>query len=395
MKKVDIVYSGWLEAPNGASKFLSGLKCSADSFSDLNVDMNIISKGDYKAWSTNYNFGKVKSKETLRTRIFSMAKRTTVGSLLLLYILYLKNHVYIVNKYKKENRVVDIVYFHEFFTCYAYLRRKKKGKEAILLSLHSSGDIWGMFFETFPLLNVVWLRPLFRYLERYTFSRIDRVGFVADYPRKKFGELYPEFPFDKTFFVYNGLETKPFIKKDRDIKSSIIQLVCVGTLCDRKNQMGILQALASLPNDLQKRYSLTLVGDGNVRNELENFSRKNIHTEVKFVGSVADVTSYLLTADVFILLSKDEGLPISILEAMRCSLPIISTQVAGIPEMIEDGKSGYLIPPDYQKLSLLLLDLLEKNVDLIGMGERSKSLFEQKFTKEKMILAYSKLFHSI
>ena len=42
MKKVDIVYSGWLEAPNGASKFLSGLKCSADSFSDLNVDMNII-----------------------------------------------------------------------------------------------------------------------------------------------------------------------------------------------------------------------------------------------------------------------------------------------------------------------------------------------------------------
>lgn len=128
MKKVDIVYSGWLEAPNGASKFLSGLKCSADSFSDLNVDMNIISKGDYKAWSTNYNFGKVESKETLRTRIFSMAKRTTVGSLLLLYILYLKNHVYIVNKYKKENRVVDIVYFHEFFTCYAYLRRKKKVK---------------------------------------------------------------------------------------------------------------------------------------------------------------------------------------------------------------------------------------------------------------------------
>lgn len=244
MKKVDIVYSGWLEAPNGASKFLSGLKCSADSFSDLNVDMNIISKGDYKAWSTNYNFGKVESKETLRTRIFSMAKRTTVGSLLLLYILYLKNHVYIVNKYKKENRVVDIVYFHEFFTCYAYLRRKKKGKEAILLSLHSSGDIWGMFFETFPLLNVTWLRPLFRYLERYTLLHIDRVGFVADYPRKKFGDLYSEFPFDKTFFVYNGLEIKSFIKKDRDIKSSIIQLVCVGTLCDRKKQNGYSSSIS-------------------------------------------------------------------------------------------------------------------------------------------------------
>lgn len=59
------------------------------------------------------------------------------------------------------------------------------------------------------------------------------------------------------------------------------------------------------------------------------------------------------------------------------------------------GKADYLIPPDYQKLSLLLLDLLEKNVDLIEMGERSKKLFEQKFTKEKMILAYSKLFYSI
>ena len=395
MKKVDIVYSGWLEAPNGASRFLSGLKLSIDRFSDLNVDMNIISKGDYKEWSTDYKLGRVKNKETLRARIFSVAKRTTIGSLLLLYILYLKNHVYIVNKYKKENRVVDIVYFHEFFTCYAYLKREKQRKEAILLSLHSSGDIWGMFFEAFPLLNVAWLRPLFRYLERYTLSHVDRVGFVADYPRRKFGELYSDFPFDKTFFVYNGLETKSFIKKERDIGSSIIRLICVGTLCERKNQMGILQALASLPNDLQKRYSLTLVGDGNVRNELENFCSKNMHTEVKFVGSVIDVTPYLLNADIFILLSKDEGLPISILEAMRCSLPIISTQVAGIPEMIEDEKSGYLISPDYQRLSLLLVDLLENNVDLIKMGERAKKLFEQKFTKEKMILAYSNLFHSI
>lgn len=191
------------------------------------------------------------------------------------------------------------------------------------------------------------------------------------------------------------METKSFIKKERDIGSSIIRLICVGTLCERKNQMGILQALASLPNDLQKRYSLTLVGDGNVRNELENFCSKNMHTEVKFVGSVIDVTPYLLNADIFILLSKDEGLPISILEAMRCSLPIISTQVAGIPEMIEDEKSGYLISPDYQRLSLLLVDLLENNVDLIKMGERAKKLFEQKFTKEKMILAYSNLFHSI
>lgn len=102
MKKVDIVYSGWLEAPNGASRFLSGLKLSIDRFSDLNVDMNIISKGDYKEWSTDYKLGRVKNKETLRARIFSIAKRTTIGSLLLLYILYLKNHVYIVNKYKKE-----------------------------------------------------------------------------------------------------------------------------------------------------------------------------------------------------------------------------------------------------------------------------------------------------
>lgn len=83
-------------------------------------------------------------------------------------------------------------------------KKEKKGKEAILLSLHSSGDIWGMFFETFPLLNVTWLRPLFRYLERYTLSHIDRVGFVADYPRKKFGDLYSEFPFDKTFLFIMG-----------------------------------------------------------------------------------------------------------------------------------------------------------------------------------------------
>lgn len=63
-----------LEAPNGASKFLSGLKCSADSFSDLNVDMNIISKGDYKAWSTIITLEKLKVRKHYEHVFFQWLK---------------------------------------------------------------------------------------------------------------------------------------------------------------------------------------------------------------------------------------------------------------------------------------------------------------------------------
>ena len=124
--------------------------------------------------------------------------------------------------------------------------------------------------------------------------------------------------------------------------------------------------------------------------KLEQYSQQLL-VEVRFIGSSNIVDEYLHSADCFILFSKNEGLPIAIIEAMREGLPIISTSIAGIPELINDGENGYLIELDELKLSNLLLKIAVERPNLRHMGEASRKLFNEKFTKEQMILSYSKI----
>ena len=90
------------------------------------------------------------------------------------------------------------------------------------------------------------------------------------------------------------------------------------------------------------------------------------------MGNSNQVNDYLTNSDACILFSKDEGLPISIIEAMRCGLPIISTRIAGIPEMIVEGISGYLVDVDEQQLSELFEKILIDRPDFVKMGKKSR-----------------------
>lgn len=94
-----------------------------------------------------------------------------------------------------------------------------------------------------------------------------------------------------------------------------------------------------------------------------------LSADIYFVGNSNQVNDYLTNSDAFILFSKDEGLPISIIEAMRCGLPIISTRIAGIPEMIVEGISGYLVDVDEQQLSELFEKILIDRPDFVKWGK--------------------------
>lgn len=157
-----------------------------------------------------------------------------------------------------------------------------------------------------------------RRIEDVVLNRVDKVNFVADFPRWNFCHLYPHISSQKTSFVYNGI---PDIEGGSKCISSTNQtrLVCVGTLCNRKNQIGILHALSKLTSEQQKSFSMTFVGDGPSRNILEKVAA-TLSADIYFVGNSNQVNDYLTNSDAFILFSKDEGLPISIIEAMRCGL---------------------------------------------------------------------------
>ncbi|MCY9546995.1 glycosyltransferase family 4 protein [Lysinibacillus xylanilyticus] len=146
-----------------------------------------------------------------------------------------------------------------------------------------------------------------------------------------------------------------------------------------KRQDLLLEALAEL-SDVPWR--LQLIGDGSLRPSLEKFvADKGLMDRVSFLGNQLDVTSLLEESHLFVLLSDWEGLPISIIEAMRAGLPIIATNVGGVNELVSDNESGFLINRDdkdllKKRLKQLLMDesLRQK------MGDASERRFLKDFT---------------
>lgn len=146
---------------------------------------------------------------------------------------------------------------------------------------------------------------------------------------------------NKVPVVYNGVDCARYdIPK---IESDTIRLISVGTIYSVKNFSFLVDAFAKICKEIHNAH-LTLVGDGALRQELEaQIKSLDLEDKVTITGVVSDVENYLANADIYVASSKFEGLPLSMLEAMSAGLPIISTNVGGVPDIIKDGINGLLV----------------------------------------------------
>ena len=125
------------------------------------------------------------------------------------------------------------------------------------------------------------------------------------------------------------------------------QLVCVGRLCEDKGQLLLVQAAKQLVSEGLK-FKLVLVGDGPLRPTLEaHIASAGLQDCIEITGwaSSGEVQQQLLNSRAMVLPSFAEGLPVVIMEALALGRPVISTTIAGIPELVQTGVTGWLIPP--------------------------------------------------
>ena len=123
------------------------------------------------------------------------------------------------------------------------------------------------------------------------------------------------------------------------------QLVCVGRLCEQKGQLLLVEAAGQLAAE-GLDFKLVLVGDGPLREEIEALiARLGIADKIEITGwaSNSEVQNYILASRAMVLPSFAEGLPVVIMEALALGRPVISTYVAGIPELVEPGACGWLV----------------------------------------------------
>jgi glycosyltransferase involved in cell wall biosynthesis len=159
---------------------------------------------------------------------------------------------------------------------------------------------------------------------------------------------------ERTIVIRSGVDAQaPIPTRDDGADPT---LVAVGRLQRPKDPLTLARALGRL----QARFSAVIVGDGPDRPRLEaEIRRLGLERAVVLTGNSADVADLLSRADVFVLSSTSEGLPLSILEAMAAALPVVATSVGGVPEAVEEGETGLLVPPrDPVRLAAALERLL-------------------------------------
>lgn len=158
--------------------------------------------------------------------------------------------------------------------------------------------------------------------------------------------------------IYNGVDLSRCIPKEDHRTGETVNILHVGRFDIPKNHPGLLRAFARLHRELPQ-CRLHLVGDGESRPEMEVLAKElGIGDAVTFHGMQSNVYPYLHDADIFVLPSLYEGIPMTIIEAMGTGLPIAASRVGGIPGLLDGGESGMLIENDDDAIAAALKTLV-------------------------------------
>jgi glycosyltransferase involved in cell wall biosynthesis len=178
------------------------------------------------------------------------------------------------------------------------------------------------------------------------------------------------------------------IAKDSTLQASPasqpMRLIMVARFSEQKDQATLLRALAYLADP---SIHIDFVGSGPTLESCQNLAEElKINHQVSFLGDRRDVVNLLVRSQAFILSTNYEGFPISILEAMRVGLPIIASRVNGIPEQVDNGKTGLLVPPQDPVALSQAIQTLNTSPELRhSMGVAGQRRFEKEFTLEQMV----------
>jgi glycosyltransferase involved in cell wall biosynthesis len=271
---------------------------------------------------------------------------------------------------------------------WARLVRFLRQERVDVLHTHKFGsNVWGTLVGRMAHVPVVlahehtWSyqgQPLRRFLDREVVARgATRFIAVSREDRRRMTDVEGIDP-DRTLFIPNGVPPSP-PPSGRDVRAMLgiqpgVPVVgLVGVLRPQKAISVLVHAAALLKDDWPHAQVL-VVGDGPERASLEQLTRElGLQGTVRFIGHRSDVPDLLLALDVAVCCSDFEGSPLAVMEYMEASLPVVATAVGGVPDLIEPGVNGLLVPPrDPQRLATAIAELLRDRQRARAMGARGR-----------------------
>ena len=200
--------------------------------------------------------------------------------------------------------------------------------------------------------------------------------------------------------IRNGIDVKRFARPSmtREAARSALGLekeltfICAASLTPKKGHPVLLDAFARVVQEVPTA-KLLLAGTGVMRQSMEaQVSRLGLGASVRFLGARSDMPDLLAAADVFVLASFWEGMPLSVMEAMAAGKPVVCTAVGGSLEIVQDGVNGFLVPSGYSILLAKAMIGMADPEKRALFGKRAAETASEQFGLETMVHAYEKLY---
>ena len=248
-------------------------------------------------------------------------------------------------------------------------------------------------------LPLMYDRLLYRFAYRHIVDRI----LTPSYDLKRMLCEHPWITPEKVDVVHNGVRVPPRLsweeilraRRELGIPEDGRLIAAAGRFSPQKGFSYLVDALPEVLLSFPDVH-LMLIGEGELRGDLERqIERLDVRDRVHLPGYRRDVPRLLAASDLFVLPSLYEGLPNVMLEAMAAGIPVVATSVNGVPEVIEDGVCGYLIPPKSTRhIESALRALLGNWARAEEIGEAGRRRVESKFTVERMVDRVERVFRN-
>ncbi|MBU1118700.1 FkbM family methyltransferase [Patescibacteria group bacterium] len=181
-------------------------------------------------------------------------------------------------------------------------------------------------------------------------------------------------------------------RKKIGVKENEIAVFFIGRLSEEKNPDVFLK-IARQVVAKKKNVKFFVVGDGNMKKEIMRMIKRIGSANITYLGYRSDIPNLLTAADIFVLPSRIEGFPSSMLEAMATENCVIASDVGAVGDVIEDGKTGFVVnKKDYRRFVERILQLVDSRETIVNMGRKAREVVVQNYTTEKLANNYRKLY---
>lgn len=250
---------------------------------------------------------------------------------------------------------------------------------------------------------------LYRLIEKRLAKRSTGIIAISDSQKYELSEVYRIAPKEKINVIQLGFDLNPFqenlvekrkiTRTEYNLDDDFIAIAIIGRLARIKNHNLFLKAIKLVQNETKQKLVFFIVGDGDQKKDIEDNVanlKSEIAIDIRMTSWVKDIKTFNAGMDIICLTSDNEGTPVSLIEAQACNIPVVSTDVGGVKDVVSENETGYISPKnDADNFAKNILLLSEDKNNRTRMSQNGWSYVKNRFHYTRLVSDVENFYFSL